>query len=320
MAGISVRLGFVANALRLPESSPSHTATVAALERLPDAEARFGRLRTLARLNLENTLRILRENAYDRIHLYRLTSKLVPLATHPLVGAWEYWLDLADELARIGEFVRANGMRLSAHPDHYALLNSPRHEVTEASLKDLLYHHRIFQAMGLPDSRLIMHVGGGYRDPEAAKRRFLDNFQLLPREIAHRIALENDDRSFNAEEVLELCRILRLPMVLDTHHHAILPGKRRLEVMLPEVIATWGDERPKFHFSSPKSETEPRSHADYIDAEEFVKFLRTAARAGRDFDVMIEAKAKDLAVLRLGEEMWGRTGIRVVSKGEMEML
>jgi UV DNA damage endonuclease len=48
-----------------------------------------------------------------------------------------------------------------------------------------------------------------------------------------------------------------------------------------------------------------RAHADLIDPIGFEDFLRYAAR-GRDFDVMLEAKGKDLALLRLREQLGAR--------------
>ena len=317
MSKFSIRLGYVAIALRLPDSSPSHTTTVAMLERLLDQRDRWGRLESLSRLNLRNTLRILRQNAMDGIMVYRLTSKLVPLATHPLAEGWNYWLDLQPELSEIGSFTHDRGLRLSAHPDHFTLLNSPRPEVTEASIRDLIYHDRLFTAMGLPEARLIMHVGGGYRDPKAAMARFLVNFPLVPPGIARRLALENDDRSFNAAEVLDLCEKTGCPMVLDVHHDMILPSQNPLPALLPRIMSTWGQERPKFHFSSPRSDKDPRSHADYIEAGRFLTFVRMVAGFTRACDVMLEAKAKDLALLRLMDELRGRPGVEVVGSGEL---
>ena len=45
-----------------------------------------------------------------------------------------------------------------------------------------------------------------------------------------------------------------------------------------------------------------RAHADLIDPIGFEAFLTQAAR-GLDFDVMLEAKAKDLALLRLRAQL-----------------
>lgn len=69
---------------------------------------------------------------------------------------------------------------------------------------------------------------------------------------------------------------------------------------------------PKVHFSSPRLDAgkdgrfpDLRAHADLIDPIAFEGFLRYTA-AGLDLDVMLEAKAKDLALLRLREQLAGR--------------
>ena len=43
-------------------------------------------------------------------------------------------------------------------------------------------------------------------------------------------------------------------------------------------------------------------HADLVDPFAFIDLLRQAA-TGRDFDVMLECKAKDVALLRLREQL-----------------
>jgi len=51
-----------------------------------------------------------------------------------------------------------------------------------------------------------------------------------------------------------------------------------------------------------------RAHADYIDPIGFEHFLTATAAGLRDFDVMLEAKAKDLALLRLREQLRVQAG------------
>jgi len=138
------RLGYVAMTLDLVDASPSGTVTVTAFNRLPDDETRMYRLRKIARKNLENTLRILRYNQAYNISVYRFTSKLIPLATHPLVEHWDYVGDFKEEFRQIGDFVKTNNFRVSAHPDHYTLINSKSKMVLESSIKDLDYHVKIY--------------------------------------------------------------------------------------------------------------------------------------------------------------------------------
>ncbi|RCX18803.1 UV-damage endonuclease [Anaerobacterium chartisolvens] len=317
------RLGYVAMTLNLHDCSPSGTVTAAVLGRLPDEQARMYRLKRVAAKNLENTLRILIYNKAYNIKVYRLTSKLIPLATHPLTKGWDYTGDFARELKKIGDFIKENDFRVSAHPDHYTLINSPSQDVIKQSVSDLDYHVRLLEAMGLDDYRykLVLHVGGLYNDREASISRFRDNFTRLPDRIAKRIILENDDKSYDAHDVLCICRDLNIPMVVDVHHDWCLNRGEALEVILEDIFKTWDGEyfRPKIHFSSPKSQKDFRSHADFINAEDFEQFLRYAVKPGIDFDVMLEAKSKDSALLRLSEQLGNIHGVIRLNEAEFEM-
>jgi UV DNA damage endonuclease len=316
---VRVRFGYVAIALGVPEGSPNKTATAKTLEKIADREGRFGRLRRLMRANLETTLRILRYNAAHEVSLYRFTSKTVPLATHPLAAGWDYIADGQPLWREIGDYVKLHGMRVSAHPDHYTLLNSPKPEVLAASLTDLDYHARMLVAMGLPPSpSLVLHVGGQYREKAAALRRFADRCAALPGRLAARLMVENDDKIFTAAEVLGLCEELGRPMVLDIHHHRV-NGGGDLGELWPRIAATWGDGTPKVHVSSPKDDRDRRAHADYVDPADVLPFLRLARETGRDLDVMVEAKRKDEAMFRLVEELAAEPGVRRAGQAAVEL-
>lgn len=317
------RLGYVAMTLNLEDCSPSGTVTYTAFERLTGEEARLYRLRKVANKNLQNTLRILRYNKALGITVYRLTSKLIPLATHPDLQFWRYTDDFADSLRDIGKFVKQNDLRVSTHPDHFTLINSPLTKVFEDSIRDLDYHVKLFEAMELEESKykLVLHVGGVYGNKQDSIERFSSNFVRLPDRIRSRLIIENDDKSYNTYEVLKICQKLGTPMVLDVHHHNCLCGKGSLESLLPNIFDTWKGEYfpPKIHFSSPRNRKDYRSHADLIDYDEFIGFLKIAAGLNRDFDVMLEAKSKDTALIKLSDELAGTEGIKRISKGEFEM-
>lgn len=319
-----IRLGYVAMTLGLKDCSPSGTVTVAAFNKLPDHEARMYRLRKVTGENLKNTLRILRYNQAYNIQVYRLTSKLVPLATHPLLEGWDYTGEFKKEFKEIGDFIKENDFRVSAHPDHYTLINPESEKVLQDSVKDLDYHVRLYEAMGLEDTRykLVMHIGGLYKNKKASIERFKENFVLLPDRIRKRIILENDDKSYTAADVLEICRDLKTPMVLDVHHHSCVNGGEGLEDLLPGIFDTWKGEyfSPKVHFSSPKSCKDFRSHADNIDLNEFRAFLEIARSSGRDFDVMLEAKSKDRALLDLSEKLEAFPWIKRINEGKFEII
>lgn len=317
------RLGYVAMTLSLENCSPSGTVTYAVYSRLKDAQAKGIRLDRVSKLNIENTLRILKYNRAMNIQVYRLTSKLIPLATHQELAGWEYQRQFASELRQLGEFVKQNDFRISAHPDHFTILNPVKQEVLLASVKDLDYHVRLYEAMGLEDYRykLVLHVGGLYGDKCSSIERFKFNFSKLPDRIRKRIIIENDDKCFTAADVLQLCKDLGAPMVLDVHHHKCANNGERLSELLPEIYKTWDGEPfpPKIHFSSPKSQKEFRSHADYIDHAGFMEFLNTAKALDCDIDIMLEAKMKDRALLELSEKLRAEPGFEELTKASFRI-
>lgn len=315
-----IRFGYVAIALNIAEGSPNKSVTVKNLEKIADPEGRICRLRRLTRENLANTLRILRYNSAHDIHVYRLTSKTVPLATHPLAQDWSYREELATEWREIGNYMQSRNMRISAHPDHYTLLNSPREDVLAAALKDLDYHVNMLEAMGLPPApQLVIHVGGLYKAKTPSLERFVSRFNQLPDRIRHRLMIENDDKLYTAADVLALCRTVGSPMVLDIHHHACNNQGESLAGLWPEIITTWQGGTPKIHLSSPKNAQNIRSHADYINPADFLPFLAIAKESGQDFDVMVEAKNKDQALFKLLDELEQTPGITRTEQAAIEL-
>ncbi|MCX7746094.1 MAG: UV DNA damage repair endonuclease UvsE [Clostridia bacterium] len=317
------RLGYVAMTLGLKDCSPSGTVTFTNYNKIQTEEGKLHRLKKLSKANLENTLRILYYNKAMNIHVYRLTSKLIPLASHPEAVKWDYVNELHDEFKAVGDYIMENNFRVSAHPDHYTLINSPSEKVLEDSIRDLDYHVNIFEAMGLLDYKykLVLHVGGLYKDKKSSVERFKENFVKLPDRIRKRIILENDDKSYTARDVLGICMDLNIPMVLDVHHHACVNQGEHLDKLLPDIFNTWNGEtfNPKIHFSSPKSEKDFRNHADDINLTDFVQFLKTAKKVKRDFDIMLEAKAKDQALLKLSASLTGIEGLTRLNESYFEM-
>jgi len=303
---MKIRLGYVAMSLYLESASPSQTISLKNLLKINNYASKLLRLRKIVSGNLRNTYRILLHNESHNIQVYRFTSKLVPLATHPELADWNYLEEFSEDFKKIGDFVKEHNFRVSAHPDHFTLINSPQSHVNDASIKDLQYHVGLFQAMGLNERyKLVIHVGGRYNDKDKALLRFRDNFLKLPEEIRYRIILENDDKSYTVRDVLSLCEELHIPMVLDVHHHECNNNGEQLEEYLPRIFHTWDGQidPPKIHFSSPKSPKQFRHHADDIDPDHFIRFLEMVRNSGQNLDVMLEAKNKDAALFHLMDEL-----------------
>ncbi|WP_175989983.1 UV DNA damage repair endonuclease UvsE [Bacillus sp. Marseille-Q1617] len=316
---MKVRLGFVANSLALWDSSPSKTMTYRRFTELPHEE-RMEKLIEVTRMNLEHTKRILYYCRAHEIELYRLSSSLVPLATHPDVE-WDFYSPFKNEWKELGDLIKSFGIRASFHPNQFTLFTSPKQHVTDNAVKDLVYHYRMLEYMGVEKESVInIHIGGTYGDKKGALGRFHENLNSIPPEVKEIMTLENDDKTYNVEETLAACQKEDIPMVLDIHHHEANLSSELLETYLEDIFKTWDrrDLVPKIHISSPKSEKAFRSHADYVDPDFVKPFFKTLKKFGQDVDFMIEAKDKDLAMLKLTEDLASIRGVKRISGGVLE--
>jgi len=301
---VGIELGFVSICLSEWRCSPAGNVTVKSLEGL-DREAQINRIRATARRNLENTLRITHFLRAHQIRLYRLSAQLVPLATHPVTDGWAWWEDdeLAPLMAEIGQRFAEGSIRVSSHLPEVCVLTAQDPEKLQWVHRYLAYHRRLFEAMGLDArAKILLHLGGSGGHRRKALEQAAATIRSLDPWARERLCLENDDKTFSAAEVLAVCREVQCPMVFDYHHHVCRNNGEDFRELLPEIFATWRDRLPKIHLSSPRSERQFRAHADYVDPE-FVRPLVAFARTLGDFDIMVEAKQKDLAMFRLQEDL-----------------
>lgn len=295
-----IRLGYACIRLDSP-NNPNKKTTVAQVQKL-SPDARLKKLRQVLQTNFFNLMDLLAYNVENRIFLYRLPSEFVPLATHKVTEDWDWAKEFSWDFDKAGAYIKKHGIRMTSHPGHYSILNSDNPKVLKATIADFSYHARVFDLMGLDDnSVLVTHVGGVYNDKEASLRRFADQFELLPENVKRRLVVENDDTSFSMIDVLTLCERIGIPMVLDVHHHDCLNNGEDLFEYIPRILKTWGTRTPKMHFSSPKSESDFRSHADKIDPVKFIEWVTRLS--DYDIDVMLECKNKDDALRTLRRDM-----------------
>lgn len=294
---MKVRLGYVALSKALDDVTTSSTITYT---NYINKNYNTSKLLEITKNNLDSLYEIIKYNVKNNFHFYRLTSKLVPLATHDKVD-FDYTTPLLDEYKKIGKLINDNNIRVDTHPDQYAVLNSMDSKIVKNTVEILEYHYKIMDAIGIKDKIIILHVGSSACGKKASITRFINNFNKLPDHIKKCIAVENDDKVYNIKDVLELCHKINVPMVLDYHHFICNNEKEDINDYLKEIIDTWDGKLPKMHFSSPKSKLkkEFRSHSDYINKECFIKFINILKKQDKDIDIMLEAKAKDDAVSRL---------------------
>ena len=300
-----VRLGYVAIALNLDKVTSSSTVTYSRYSKINSEEERLKKLKEVTYSNLEALEVILNYNIGHKIHFYRITSNLIPLATHPDV-MWDYKKYFRQDFLKLGNIIKKSNMRVDSHPDQFNVINSTRESVIQSTLINLSNSVDIFELMDYKLGKMVIHIGSSQGGKEESIKRFIRNFNNFPRRIQERLILENDDKVFTAKDVLQICKNLKVPMVLDIHHHNCKNEGEDIGDLLDDIFNTWNDESipPKLHFSTPKEFENDRKHADYIDADNFVSFIKLVkSKVNRDMDVMIEAKKKDKAMLKLIEDL-----------------
>lgn len=307
-----VRLGYVALSKAMENVTTSHTITYT---NYLNNNYPVDKLIDITSNNLEALEKIITYNIKNNIHFYRLTSKLVPLATHDKIK-YDYITSLKDKYKKIGELINKYNLRIDTHPDQYAVLNSMNNKIVKNTVEILKYHYNILDALKIKNKIIILHVGSGTCGKKASITRFINNFKKLPSYIQKCIAVENDDKIYNIIDVLYLCNTLNIPMVLDYHHYVCNNNGEKLEDYIKEIMGTWTNINPKFHFSSPKSnlKKEFRSHHDYINSDDFIKFINMLKIYNKDVDIMLEAKAKDDALSRLVRELKYKTNYQFLNE------
>jgi UV DNA damage endonuclease len=287
-------LGYVGQnlALGLTTGRTLRLANLANEERLADVIA----------ANLANLEAILAWNVAHDIRLFRIASGLIPFASHA-----DFRLDwrerFAAPLERIAAYAAAHDLRLSMHPGQYTVLNAIKAEVVDNALAELEYHAQVLDAVAGEAGTITLHVGGAYGDPDAAKERAVQAATRLSDRALRRLTLEHDDTIFDLDDTLEVTAAIGVPVVFDLHHHRCLHRRPTwrddLPALLERTMASWGDRVPKAHVSTARTPG-AKAHADHIDDDDLDLALAVLADVGGDrpIDLMLEAKAKEAAVLR----------------------
>jgi UV DNA damage endonuclease len=317
---MKIRFGYVSTAISLWEASPSRTVTFTRYKQLGKAE-RTAKLLEVTAENLKSTRRMLFYNIAHEIELYRLSSSIVPLATHPEV-MWDFVTPFQKEWQELGDIIRRHQLRVSFHPNQFTLFTSPKHKITDNAVIDMEYHYRMLEAMGVEkDSALNIHIGGAYGDKIETIQRFHQNLKKLPEHIKKVMTLENDDKTYNADETLLACEKESIRFVFDYHHHMANLGEISLAEILSRTVTTWEETNlpPKIHVSSPKSEKAYRSHADFVDVEFLMPLIGALKELKVDVDFMIEAKKKDMAMLQLIADISKIRFVKRISGGSVEI-
>jgi UV DNA damage endonuclease len=251
--------------------------------------------------NLDHLKRVLEWNVDKDIYFYRIPSDIMPLITHPKImdTGWNFYRDeeILNSLNQIRTFKQKHSIRLTMHPDQFTVINSIRQEVIDNSIVNLNYHAKFLNLIDGDD--MVIHIGGVYGDKSAAIERFKTSYRTLSAEVKSLLRIENDDKSYNIYDVLSISESLKIPVIFDFHHHRCLTKEEVTVDLLESIFDTWKS-KPKVHISSGRTSEFDRSHSEYIANNDFkwVYMLRAY-----DIDIMLEAKGKERALLRLREAL-----------------
>ena len=286
---MKVRLGYacITNCINDSSSSP-YTYS----EYLKDGD--IDKLDRVIISNLKSLNNIIDYNIKNNIHFYRISSKIIPLATKDDVK-FDYINKYKSYYDTIGKKISDSKMRVDFHPDQFCVLNSVKSDVVSNSVKILEYHYNLLNMLNVNDKILILHVGSSTFGKENSISRFINNFNKLPIYLRKCIAIENDDKVFNVNDVLKISKVTSIPVVLDYHHHLC----NKSDFSFADVFNSWGNRRVKMHFSSPKNKRDYRSHNEYINGDDFINFIEILKKYDKDIDIMLEAKGKDDSLFRL---------------------
>ena len=259
-------------------------------------------------LGLQNTkdlFEIIKWNNENGFDFFRITSNLFPWASEYKLEDMPHHWEICGILGEIGKYVTENMMRITSHPGPFNVLTSPHPHVVENCINDLSIHGEVFDMMGLsrtPYNKINIHIGGVYGDKVSAMERFCKNFERLPESVKSRLTVENDDKAsmYSVKDLYDgVFKVIGIPIVFDYHHHRFNTGDLSEQQALELAMSTWGNIVPVVHYSESRSieqeddKIRPQAHSDYV-----YDYIDTY---GNEVDIMVEAKAKELAVLKYKE-------------------
>jgi UV DNA damage endonuclease len=261
------------------------------------------RMHATVKNNLDCLMEILMFNAEKNLLFFRITSDLIPFASHP-VCRFPWKKEFVKHFRDIGRFIKRHRMRVSMHPDQFVLINSPDRDIFRRSVAELQYHADILDLLGTgPASKIQIHIGGAYGDKGASIDRFIKRFRMLPDSITKRLVIENDERIYSVRDCISVHRRTGIPVVFDTLHHECNNGGGTMLRAFSNAHATWRrkDGLPIVDYSVQDTEKRKGAHARSLQTRHFKDFLEMTD--GYDFDIMFEIKDKEKSALKAAAAM-----------------
>jgi UV DNA damage endonuclease len=256
----------------------------------------------LALANAKDIIKILEWNREHKINFFRLSSALIPWGDSIDITQLKDYKEIKSELRKAGDYAKLHNIRITSHPGPFNVLVSPNESVVLKTIADLELHGKVFDMMGLelsPYNKINIHCNGVYGDKKSAMDRFIKNFQRLSKSVQKRLTIENDDKAsmYSVKDLMYIHNALKIPIVFDYHHHQFCTGDLSEEAALKLAATTWPKGiTPVVHYSESKAlhennpKEKPQAHSLYINSLPNTYEL--------DVDIMVEAKAKELAILK----------------------
>ncbi|MCS7097997.1 MAG: UV DNA damage repair endonuclease UvsE [Candidatus Methanomethyliaceae archaeon] len=251
--------------------------------------------------NLNDLYKLLELSKGMNLTIFRLGSNFIPFASHPQFNE-EWFNDIEGELKKHASEIIKFSIRITMHPGQYVVLNSPSSSVLKRSLKEVNYHFWLLDVLGLKESVVVIHMGGSYGDKRKAVNQFMKTMDENPW-LTRRLALENDERFYTIEEIIEIAESYGIPAVFDYHHHRLNPSNFNID----RLISTWKGRVPEVHLSSdPKGAHRFGEHGNYIELKDFESLI-SILNEDQFIDIILEAKMKEKAIIRLMEDIKARS-------------
>ena len=292
----------------------------------------------IALANARDLLPILEWNQANGITLFRLGSELFPRWNHYELADLPQIAEIAQHLRAAGDYAKLHGHRITTHPGPFHILGSPEARVVDNSLISLERHSELWDLMGFAPSfenKINIHIGSTYGDKDATIERWLKNYDRLSDSCKRRLVIENDDKAsmYSVRDLYERVHSqIEIPITFDYWHHTFNTGdlseqeaffmarstwekhgvtqcthysesrRREYQTLIEQIfernniamedLPNW----PTFHKQYKEfTKIKEQAHADYI-----LDLPNTYGVA--DLDIMVEAKAKEQALIRIGVE------------------
>jgi len=247
--------------------------------------------------NANGLFSILKRVNSEGIKLFRVSSNVFPLHDS-LPSELDSCQEVKSILAEAGKFIIDNNMRVTSHPDQFVVLSSNKQDVIQNSVRLLDHHAWIFDQMNLPISTFYaINIHGGAK---GNSNILIESIKSLKQSTRGRLTLENDERSYNVNDLYEVYQETGTPILWDSHHHVFNDSGLSLEDALVKVKTTWGQVKPLTHLSNTDpslvngSFTERRKHSDYVH---YFPDCQLQGNNNDEIDVEMEFKMKNLAIL-----------------------